>query len=235
MQPNSPYQQPRPVPHPVATPARRVQRNFLLPFIVSTVFTTIFAGLFVWAYLGMTGFKNNVDQKVAAANKIAVAQESQRKDNEFLEAEKSPSKTFRGSDTFGGITFKYPKTWSGYVEETGKGSTPLDGYFHPGVVPDLKGNAAFALRVKVIDKSYAVYVKNFDAKIKQGKLTAKAFAVKSQPDVVGLRIDGEVNTGQNNHMIVLPLRDKTIEISTEADQFEGDFENFVLASLNFIP
>jgi len=36
-------------------------------------------------------------------------------------------------------------------------------------------------------------------------------------------------------MILLPLRDKTLKISTESQQFVGDFDNIILANLKFVP
>jgi hypothetical protein len=53
--------------------------------------------------------------------------------------------------------------------------------------------------------------------------------------VVGSRIDGEINLGQKDSMILLPVRDKTIKISTESQEFMGDFNDIVLANLKFVP
>lgn len=211
------------------------KKSFLIPFILSIVFAVTFIGLFIWAFMGMQDFKNNVTPKIDAAVKVAVQNESSRKDNEFLEKEKSPVRTFTGPDTFGAVTFSYPKTWSAYVINNEKASAPLDGYLHPDVVPDVNGKTAYALRVRVLDKQYNEHMKSFEGKTKQGKITARAFAPKNQPKIIGTRLDGEVNVGQKVHMIVLPLRDKTIEISTESDQFLADFEKIVLESLNFTP
>jgi hypothetical protein len=242
MPPQNPYQNPMQPPMNQQAPtysqsskALRNNRSFLIPFVVFLVLTLTFSGLFVWAYMGRQDYKNNVTPKINDAVKVAVQQESSRKDNEFIEKEKSPVKTFKGSDTFGGITFNYPKTWSAYVVQSEKSTVPVDAYLHPDVVPDIAGKTAYALRVRVLDKTYDTHLKSLESKIKQGKITLVAYNPVKQKAVVGARLDGEVNTGQKDHMIILPLRDKTIEISTESDQFKGDFEKIVLDSLNFTP
>lgn len=208
---------------------------WLVICVVLSVFLTIFIGLFVWAYMGRQDYKNNVTPKIDAAVKVAVQNEDSRKDNEFVQKEKSPFKTFIGPDTFGGVTFNYPKTWSAYVINDDKAPIPLDGYLHPNYVPSIGGSTAYALRIRVLDKQYSEELKTYEPKTKQGKITATAYVAKNQPKVIGTRLDGEVNTGQKDHMVILPLRDKTLEISTESDQFIDDFEKIILDSFNFTP
>ena len=210
-------------------------RTFFLPFAIVLVGALVFIGLFVWAFLSRQDYKQNVSQKVNSAVKVAVQQESSLKDKEFLQKEKSPVKTFSGPDTFGGITFNYPKTWSAYVIESERSSIPVDGYFHPDIVPDISGKTAYALRIRVLNQTYDTILKSFESQIKQGKVTMSAYSPSKQKNVVGARLDGEINIAQKDHMAVLPLRDKTIELSTESDQFQADFDKIVLDSLNFTP
>ncbi len=217
------------------TKAAHHRQSFLIPFVVFLVLTLTFGGLFGWAYMGMQDYKNNVTPKINDAVKIAIQEESSRKDNEFIEKEKIPVKTYTGPDTFGRVTFNYPKTWSAYVIHSEKGSSPVDGYFHPDIVPDVAGGTAYALRIRVLDKTYDTHIKSLESKIKQGKVTMIAYNPLNQKNITGARLDGEVNTGQKDHMVILPLRDKTIEISTESDQFKGDFEKIILETLNFTP
>lgn len=220
---------------PITAAQIKKRHTFLVPLIITAVLALVFIGLFIWAYLGMTDYKNNVTPKIEAAVKVATDKEATRKDSEFIEKEKSPTKTFTGPDTFGAVTFAYPKTWSAYVIQSEKSSTPLDGYFHPDYVPDVAGSTAFALRVKIVDKTYDAYVKSLEGKVKAGKVKLAAYTPTNQTTIVASRVDGEVNTGQKNHLVIIPLRDKTIEIGTESDQFLGDFEKIILPSLKFTP
>ncbi len=189
----------------------------------------------VWAYASQQDYKNNSDKKAASAVAVAVAGEATKKDNEFLEKEKSPLKTYQGPAAYGSLTIQYPKTWSAYVVETDRGTLPVDAYFHPGFVPGVLTQTAYALRVQVSSQPYAAELKLFDAQVKAGKVTVTPFTAKNVPSVTGVRIDGEIATGKKGSLVLLPIRDKTIKLSTEADQFIGDFNNNILLNLKFVP
>lgn len=189
----------------------------------------------IWAYGSRQDYKQNTDKKIAAAVEVAVQEESTRKDNEFVEKEKSPLKTYQGAAAYGSLGISYPKTWSAYVVETDKGNTPIDGYFHPNFVPGLQSQTAFALRVQVSNQSYDQEMKQFESKVKSGAVAVTPYISKNVPTVTGARVDGEINQGQKNSMVLLPIRDKTIKISTESQQFLSDFNDIVLANLKFVP
>lgn len=209
----------------------------LIPFILCVLLLLAAAGFGMWAFSGMQDYKTNSDKKVNSAVTIAQRDTSSAKDKEFLEKEKSPLKTYKGPADFGTVTIQYSKTWSAFVTENTKdsGGTPIDGYFHPSFVPGLQSGTDYALRVKVVSKQYADELKQFESKIKSGKVKASPFKAPKVDGVIGTRIDGEINIGQQDSMILFPLRDKTIEISTESVQFRGDFESIILANLTFIP
>jgi len=46
---------------------------------------------------------------------------------------------------------------------------------------------------------------------------------------------GQIINGKKGSMVMFPLRDKTLKVWTEADQFVGDFNNSVLPNLTFVP
>jgi hypothetical protein len=49
-----------------------------------------------------------------------------------------------------------------------------------------------------------------------------------------VRVKGEVRN-ETVDMVVLPLRDKTLQLWTEGTQFENDFNNNILANFSFSP
>lgn len=186
--------------------------------------------------MGMQDYKTNIQPKIDKA--VAIAEENTKtaKDKEFVEKEKNPLKEYKGPAAYGTVSIHYPKTWSAFVTETNSGSTPVDGYFHPGFVPGIQSETDFALRVKVVSQQYADVMKQFESKAKAGKVKVSPYtAPKLGSAVVGSRVDGEINTGQQDSMVLFPLRDKTIEISTESNQFLGDFNSIILANLTFVP
>ncbi len=189
----------------------------------------------IWAYSSRQDYKDNSDKKAAAAAQIATQQESTKKDNEFVEKEKSPVKTYQGPAAYGSLDISYPKTWSAYIVEADRSSMAVDGFFHPNFVPGVQSQTAYALRVRVSSQSYEQEMKQFDGKVKGGKVTVTPYVAKNVPSVTGARVDGEINVSQKGSMILLPLRDKTIIISTEAEQFVGDFNSIILPTLKFVP
>lgn len=220
---------------PVGQPKKGLN-ILLIPFILSVLFLIGAISFALWAFAGMQDYKNNVDQKIVAAEQIKEQEISTAKDKEFVEREKSPLKEYRGPEAFGTVTLKYPKTWSAYVREEPENSTPIDGYFHPNFVPSEKNKVGYALRVQVINRPYAELLKQFDGKVRQGKVTVSAYTSDKLPKgTLGSRIDGEINTGQQDSMVMFALRDKTLQISTESPQFLNDFNATILQNLNFIP
>ena len=210
--------------------------GLLIPFILSVLFLLGAIGFGAWAYMGKMDYKNNVDPKIAAAVTIAQQETSTSKDKEFVEKEKNPFKEYKAAQIAGSLSLQYPKTWSAFVTEDLNGSTLVDGYFHPNFVPGFQSGTDFALRVKVVSRDYASELKQYEGKAKSGKVTISPYkAPKLDASTVGARITGEINTGQQDTMVLFPLRDKTIVISTESAQFVGDFDNIILANLTFTP
>lgn len=209
--------------------------GLIVALVISMLLLLGAAGFGVWAYGGRQDYKLNSDKKAAQAVEIAVKQESTKKDNEFLEKEKTPLKTYQGPSAYASVNVSYPKTWGAYVVEADRASVPVDGYFHPNFVPGVQTQTAFALRVQVSSQSYEQEMKQFDGKVKSGKVTVTPFVSKNVPSITGARIDGEINQGQNGSMVLFPIRDKTIKISTESQQFVGDFNDIILPNLKFVP
>lgn len=208
----------------------------LIPFILAVVFMIAAIGAGAWAYNGRQDYKNNVDQKIATAVEIAKQQESTQKDNQFAEAEKKPLKTYSGPQASGSLVIKYPKTWSSYVDDSSVGGTPVDGFFYPGTVPSITAaSSVFALRAQVLPQAYSEILRNLKGIQQIGKITVDAYALPSVPSVIGVIVNGQITPDKDISMVILPLRDKTIEISTQGTLFRDDFTKNILPNLTFSP
>ena len=208
--------------------------ELLIPLILSLLFFVAAGSFGAWAFMSRQDYKNNVDEKVTAAVTVAEQKTSTAKDNEFLEKEKLPLHQYSGPAAFSSVMVMYPKTWSAYVSEKSSGSTPVDAYFHPGFVPAADNSVSYALRVQVLDASYASVVKNYDSNVKNGKLKAAAYIPAKVSSVTGLRLDGEIAPNKQGAMVIVPVRDKTIKIWTESKDFVGDFDTNVLPNYSFL-
>ena len=211
--------------------------SFVLIFVLALAFlgAAVFGG---WAYTSRQDYKDNSDKKAAAA--VEQAKQTQEADlqKQFDEKEKLPTKTYRGSTTYGTVTFTYPKTWSAYVDETSS-SEPINGYFHPDIVPGLQSKAAYALRVELVNTDYSSVVKQHDSQVKDGSAKAGVYLPPKMVDVTnvqpGLKLDGALDQDTNGSMVIIKVRDKTLQIYTESNDYLSDFTNTVLASLSFAP
>jgi hypothetical protein len=216
-------------------------RSSLLTTVVLIVLLIAALAFGGWAFSKMQDYKNNSDKKVAAAVAMAVvsAQKDQKAKDE--EAAKSPNKVFQSSPTFGSITFNYPKTWSAYVD-TSNDSEPINGYFYPDQVPGTQGTAAYALRVELVSTDYSQLLQQYSSQITEGTVTASAYIppkMQGVPNVVaGTYVKGQINQQdqtQRGSLVIIKVRDKTLQIYSESSQFSSDFNNTVLASLTFVP
>lgn len=189
----------------------------------------------IWSYASRQDYKHNSDQKAAAAVAIAIKQEDTKKDADFVEKEKNPLRTYTGPETYGKLIIKYPKTWSAAVDEGGNGGIAINGYLHPDFVPGLQSNTNFALRVQIVQVSYDNVLKQYDSPVRSGLAKVSPYVAPKVAGITGARIDGQIDSQKKGSLVLLPLRDKTIKIWTESDQFFGDFNNIILANLTFIP
>lgn len=219
--------------YPVSSASLKGGRSpLLIPLIIVVVLLLVSFGFGVWAFMGRQDYKNNVDEKVSQA--VAVAEENLtiKKDAEFAESYKLPYTTFRGPAAFGTLTIQYPKTWSNYVD--GRGNTPVDGYMQPNYVSSNNNETNYALRYQVVERHYDEEIKQFDSRVKNGRVTAAAYRLPTQDSILGLRVEGELDSRKSGVMVVLPLRDKTVKVWTEGAEFRSDFEK-ILQELTFVP
>jgi hypothetical protein len=210
--------------------------GLLFPFllVVMLLIGAIFFG--VWAYGQRQDYKNNVDAKISAAIVDAQKAEDAVKEKEFAERAKSPFNTYTGPSEFGSINIKYPRTWSGYVADDPANPPFVDGFFSPGVVPSTQDeNSIFALRVQVVGDSYSSLLDGYTANNDTGDVTIQPYSAPKVPQVVGSRIEGKIFDKKTGSLVLLPLRDKTLEVWTESDQYKPDFDNTILPNLTFSP
>jgi hypothetical protein len=197
-------------------------------------------GFGLWAFTSRQDYKSNSDKKSAAAVAIAQKETATAKDNEFVEKEKSPLKKYAAPEAYGSLSLNYPKTWSALINESGQGTNPVDGFFYPNFIPGSGGNAAsttasYALRISVTSTSYDTIVKTFDGPAASGLAKVTSFKPDKVAGVAGVRVDGAIYPNKQGALVILPLRDKTIEVWTESTTFLNDFNTIILPSLTFVP
>ena len=219
---------------------RTQQGSALLVVLFVVCVLALFAslGFGFWAFKEMNSYKNDYEAKAAIAVKQAEEVQKTKLAADFAEREKLPIRSYSGPDFSGSVSFSYPKTWSAHIDEAGKGTAALVGYLHPAMVPSLD-DTSFALRIEVVNSPYDQVVKSFDSNIKAGKVKATAYVPKklegNKSVVPGLRLDGEVISKKQGSMILLKVRDKTLKVWTESNDYLPDYNNIILPSLTIVP
>lgn len=212
------------------------QKGFATSAVFAMIMSLAFVlalGFGIWAFAGMQENKSNLDEKIEAASAVAVQEAESAKDVEFAEELKNPFDTFRGRDTYGSLTFEYPKTWSVYAEQEDR-STILEFYGHPDIIPGIDRNVSYAFRAQILSNSYDSELKKFNNAAERGEVEIKAYRPQKVQEVLGALINGEVATNKSGRMVIFPLRDKTVKIWTEQETFVPDFEK-VIESMTFVP
>lgn len=209
----------------------------LVPVILLALLFMGAAGSALWAYGGRQDYKDNVDAKIqtAVAANTKTVQTTDAK--QYAAAAKNPLTLYSGPDAFGSVKAWYPKTWSAYVDTNG--GAPLDAYFRQGYVPSVNSKQTYNLRIKVVSQTYDSVLSPYQSKIKTGAVTAAPYSLPKVPSVVGTRLTGAVLLNQANggagSMVVLPLRNTTLEIWTESNDYLPDFNTYILPNLSFSP
>jgi hypothetical protein len=181
----------------------------IITIILLAVFTVAFAGLSVWAFINYMDQKNNVDEKVERAVATAEKEQADKLEAEFVEREKEPNTSFSGPSDYGTLSFKYPKTWSVYVDNDGTSGAGYLAYFNPGQVPTTKSaKSRYALRVSIVNDDYDTVLKGFEARVKKGDL--KSSTVKAANGEAGTRLDGVFTTDIRGAAVIFKIRDKKI-------------------------
>ena len=219
---------------------KRNQHGGVVTILVISILVVLLGGSLafgLWANNGRKDYKNNVNSKIAAAVVVAKQQQQAVDNAQFAEQEKQPLRAYNGPQAYGSLVVNYPKTWSAYVDDTGSGNALVDGFFNPNTVPSTAAQGAvFALRVQVSSEAYSQALQDLEGLQQGGQLSAATtYALPKLPKVVGIEVSGQLPNGVNGTMVVLPLRNETLEISTDGTQYLNDFNKFILPNFSFSP
>ncbi len=243
---------PQPQPQPPITPAPASQqfspamppppsRKPIALIITVVLLSLLLIGAVVfaiWAFLGRQDYKENTQAKIDAAVVVAQQETTEQNNARYAEEAKNPLKDYVGPESYGSIKLSYPKTWSGYVEAPGSGNVPFHAYFHPGVVPESVGGnnqQAIALQVEVRNTAYDKVISSLASNVKNGSVNASPYALPKVADQTGTKFVGKITNTLSGTQYVLPLRDKTLVITTHTDQFSSDMDTHILPNLTFVP
>lgn len=200
----------------------------LVTAIIATILAVIFLVLFVWAYQKYINQRDDVQAQIDSAVDQALVEKTQNLEAEFETERNSVTDTFRTNDSIANVSFAYPKHWSQYLVENERSTTQIEAIFHPEVVQKDK---VYALRLKIIQSNYDDVLDDFQTRIKRGEV--KATPIKSN-NISGVRLEGAYERDRNGSLVLFPIRDKTLFLSTESTDYSKAYES-IIQSLSFTP
>ena len=139
-------------------------RNLIetIALVAVSFLAVVFIGLFIWKYLDWDNIKTDIDGQIDAAVAMAVSENTTKLENEFLEREKYPYKTFSGPADYGSLNFEFPKTWNTYIARDAVNGGNFEAYFNPGEVQPVSAQTINALRVQILNQTFENTARTYD-------------------------------------------------------------------------
>ncbi len=100
------------------------------------------------------------------------------------------------------------------------------------VVPPIIKGQKFALRMTIDPQPYEKVLEKYESVIKKGGLRSSTVQVSGYN---GNRLDGNFDDETKGAAVVFKVRDKTLILQTDSEQFVPDFDSIILKSLSFQP
>ena len=201
-----------------------------IAIIVLSLIAVTFIGLFIWMTIQYNDAREDVDGQINTAVNQAKDEQAMQLENEFLEREKYPFKTFAGPADYGQLTFEYPKTWSVYVAEAATSGGDFNAYFNPVQVDAVSDETVNALRVTIrnagFDEVSDEYQREMDRR--DANLSMESVTIGKDNDITANRYTGTIpGTELNGFIVIFKIRDKTAILQTDSVFFQEDFDKLL--------
>lgn len=198
--------------------------GFMISTIALIVAVILIGSAAIWSFMSYYEQKTTVDSRVDIAVAEAKKDQADADEAKFAEREKEPNRQFVGPEDYGRLTFDYPKTWSTYVaRDVSKGGN-FEAYLHKDVVLPVSAQQQYMLRILIEDQDYDKVVANYENLVKKGDLKT---TIATSDGNSGTRLDGGFSKDIRGAAVIFKVRDKTVTIRTDADQFKPDFEEII--------
>lgn len=200
--------------------------------VVISLIAVTFVGLFIWMYLQYDEARTDVDGQITVAVEAARAEQATKDEEEFLEREKDPFRDFSGPVDYGELSFKYPKTWSVFVEKDASNGGDFVAYFNPIQIEPISNDTVNALELSILDDNFEDVTNRYQQYLKDEKKSLSVSSIMVNGTAAN-RYDGVIpGTEFNGIIVVIKIRDKTAVLQTDSLLFESDFEK-VIESIQF--
>ncbi|HSX41179.1 MAG TPA: hypothetical protein VLF21_00880 [Candidatus Saccharimonadales bacterium] len=208
--------------------------------IVLTIFLglgmVLFGVLAVIAYNHDAVTTANLNDTVSRAKAAAAADQKKLDDAANIKANELPYRTYTALPVDGGFSLNIPKSWSLYAGHNSTDSVvQLDLIADLDVVNNYLNNKVInthAFHLQLLNKTQTNVIRSYDDKIKKKDVSSKTVQVSG---INATWLEGAIDDQRHNGVVViLPIRDKTMVISTDSHDYLSEFNN-ILSQAKIIP
>ena len=204
----------------------------IIVIVIVSLIAVTFIGLFIWILLQYNGVSEDVEGQISMAVAEAKLVQAKELEEEFAEREKEPFRDFAGPIDYGQLSFKYPKTWSLYVESDASKGGDYKAYFNPIEVLEVSDTTVNALRLTIRDRDFATVAEEYQ-KAMDKKDSNLSMEITSVAGTTANRYTGVIpKTELKGIVVIFKIRDKTAILQTDSMFFEEDF-NKILETIQF--
>ena len=180
-----------------------------------------FVGLFIWQNTEWEKANTDLENRKEEAREIARAEQEELDSVYYKKRAADAYDTFTAPDNYGQVSFRYLKTWSVYVANDANKGGNFEAYLNPGKVEAVGVATINALRVMIWDQPWDTVIKKYDNLVTTGKLDMLKIQVGGGD---ANRYDGEFSKDIKGTMVLIKIRDKTVELRTDSVEFRPEFE-----------
>ncbi len=212
-----------PLSSPGATPAVPAKRRGVaetIILIVAALIAVVFIGLYIHKYIQWKEVSTDVNTQIDQAVALAVAENTTKMEEEFIEREKNPYRDFMGPEDYGSLSFQYPRTWSVYIASDAVNGGDFAAYLNPTQVEPISLDSINALRVTIRNTPFDTVAKTYESFVTNGKLS---FSTRNVGGVLANLYTGTLPNNLQGAVVIFKLRDKTVVLQTDAEIFLPEF------------
>jgi hypothetical protein len=189
-------------------------------------------GASIYGFISSSQAKSVLSQ--AKEKAYQAGQQAQKAEDEerFRISSQSPYRSYAAPGIYGGFEIKFPKNWSAHVVENEGGSPQVHLTLHPEFVKQVANqDNAYAARVQLSRTNHDQIVKQRQNEVKAGRLKQQSVSVAGIPST---RFEGKYDNKHDGVTVLVPVRDKTIIISTDDKKYLPEFDQ-ILAQSKIVP
>ncbi|MFI5240329.1 MAG: hypothetical protein ACHQUB_01300 [Candidatus Saccharimonadia bacterium] len=203
-------------------------------FLISSIFLGVMVVVVAIIAIVIFGNERHVQSQLSIASQTYIAQgkATQLKTDQqnALIAGETPFRDYVAPELYGGFDIKFPKDWNAYVIEDDSQLNQVVLYLNPSFVTLSGQNPAtnsYAFRAVLINERSTTVIANLVGIAKTNGVTNKSVTVSG---IASTWYDGKFDQFHNGVLVLVPVRDKTLELITDTHDYLTEFNQILAQS-----